>query len=74
MDSSFARSMKPQVLTTTTRACPSDTISCPARWRWPSMTSASTRFFGHPSDTIPTVGSFPLKRSGVRFRAVIGPL
>jgi hypothetical protein len=55
-DSSLARSMKPHVLTSTTRASASETISWPSRFRWPSMTSASTRFFGQPSEMTPTVG------------------
>src|SRR5262245_369708 len=47
--------MNPQVLPTITSACrASATSSWPARRRWPSITSLSTRFLGQPRLTRPT--------------------
>src|SRR5439155_13587691 len=56
IDSCFAASMNPQVLTMTTSACWRSltivtSVPCPS---CPSMTSASTRFFGQPREIIPT--------------------
>src|SRR5207249_6336457 len=49
IDSSLAGVMKLQVLTTSTSAAAgSSTSSWPRRARTPSITSLSTRFFGHP--------------------------
>src|SRR5689334_17408988 len=54
IDSCLARSMNAQVFTTSTSACDaSAVISCPSFSAMPSMTSESTRFFGHPSETNP---------------------
>src|SRR5215510_637563 len=51
-DSCLASPMKPQVLTTMTSASSgAATTWCPAPVVWPSMTSVSTRFFGHPRET-----------------------
>src|ERR1700675_932278 len=56
-DSCCAGSMKLQVLTTSTSASPARAvISYPARARIPIITSLSTRFFGHPRLTNPTLG------------------
>ena len=52
-----AESMKPHVFTITTRDFSGSVSVSPSRWRCPSITSVSTRFFGHPSETMPTVGS-----------------
>ena len=52
MDSFFAGPMKPQVLTTIVSASDgSSTKSQPAPSLTPSMTSVSTRFLAHPSET-----------------------
>ena len=54
MDSCFALSINAQVLTTSTSASAALRVnSCPAFRASPSMTSESTRFFGHPRETIP---------------------
>src|SRR3984957_16090468 len=56
-DSFCAGSMKLQVLTTRTSASPARGVSSyPARARTPIITSLSTRFFGHPRLTNPTLG------------------
>ena len=54
MDSCFAASMKPQVLTMMASALAGSLSSSkPSRTSTPSISSASTRFFAQPSDTIP---------------------
>ena len=55
-DSSLAASMNPHVFTMTTRDFSGSVSVSPSFWRCPSMTSVSTRFFGQPSDTMPTEG------------------
>src|SRR6188768_1794954 len=53
-DSCLALSMNAQVLTISTSAPAGSRVSSwPACWASPSITSESTRFFGHPSETIP---------------------
>ena len=53
-DSSFAESMKAQVLTTRTSASAGFGVSVwPPSWDSPIITSESTRFFGQPSETKP---------------------
>ena len=55
MDSLFASSTKAQVLTITTSALDGSLITrSPLRCRSPSITSASTVFFGQPSATSAT--------------------
>ena len=54
MLSCFARSIKPQVLTTNTSASDGSEVgSYPALARCPSITSVSTRFLGQPKLTNP---------------------
>src|SRR4051812_3653143 len=54
IDSCLADAMNAQVLTTSTSAfCGSRVSSWPASCARPSMTSESTRFFGHPRETNP---------------------
>src|SRR5437667_2043772 len=74
IDSCFAASMNPQVLTMTTSACWRSltivtSVPCPS---CPSMTSASTRFFGQPREIIPTrllIETSTTARSGPLFCA-----
>src|SRR4029079_15819693 len=55
IDSCFAESMKAHVFTTSTSAVAASCVSsCPACSANPSITSESTRFFGHPSEIRPT--------------------
>src|SRR5471030_2265393 len=55
IDSCLAESMNAQVLTIRTSASPASCVSwCPPWAASPSMTSESTRFFGQPSEIIPT--------------------
>src|ERR1700722_17932703 len=56
-DSCLAESMKLQVLMTMISASSALGVSwAPLWWRRPIMTSESTRFFGQPSETNPTLG------------------
>src|SRR5919205_267131 len=55
MDSFFAASMNPHVLTTSVSASAASLVSSyPSCFRRPIMTSLSTRFFGHPRLMKPT--------------------
>src|SRR5581483_4116888 len=57
-DSCWALSINEQVLTTMTSASSArGTSSAPASANMPIMTSLSTRFFGHPRLTNPTLGA-----------------
>src|SRR5205809_2491305 len=59
IDSSFAESMKAQVLTTSTSASSAhEVISIPRCKTLPSMTSASTRFLAQPRLIMPTLTRF----------------
>ena len=59
MDSCLAASMNPHVLITMTSACSfSAVIEYPCSRRAPIMTSLSTRFFGQPRLTKPTLTPF----------------
>jgi hypothetical protein len=52
IDSCLARSMKAQVLTTSTSASRASAVNvCPACSVSPSITSESTRFLGQPSES-----------------------
>ena len=65
VDSAFAGSMKAHVLTTIASASlASGTSSQPAAPSLPIMTSESTRFFAHPSDTNETRRRLPFDGSG----------
>src|SRR3954470_22852835 len=61
IDSSFAESMKAQVLITSTSASSARAVTCiPCCRTLPSMISASTRFLAQPRLIIPTTGFEPV--------------
>ena len=74
-DSCFALSINEQVFTTRMSAASAlGVISAPARSSSPIITSLSTRFFGHPSETNPTLGRLAASRPTRAFSVVISSI